>query len=195
MLSGLDLFALVVVSAFMIGGALIDFLQLKVPNWLTFPMMVSAWAYTACLSFLTPVPSGTFLDSIALTAVGFLLLFPFYAVGGMGAGDVKLQMGFGAWIGVLFGLREGFWILLYGFCIAGIVGGLMALSMICWNRTWRANLSNLVTIWSDWMWSSSFTEVAQRAAERKSQMQLLPYGVPLCIGLLGHLYYFVFQQI
>jgi hypothetical protein len=31
--------------------------------------------------------------------------------------------------------------------------------------------------------------MAQKAAQRKSRMQLLPYGIPLCLGSVGYLIY------
>ena len=36
--------------------------------------------------------------SLIGTAVGLVLLLPAYAIGGMGAGDVKLLAGVGAWV-------------------------------------------------------------------------------------------------
>ena len=37
--------------------------------------------------------------SLVGTIVGLALLLPLYAIGGMGAGDVKLLAGVGAWVG------------------------------------------------------------------------------------------------
>ena len=37
------------------------------------------------------------------TLIGWVLLFPALFIGGMGQGDVKMQMGFGSWIGATFG--------------------------------------------------------------------------------------------
>src|ERR1700757_387797 len=93
----------------MIVAAVIDGWKLKVPNWLTFPLVFSGWALGLCHSFglLEATGAGGIGASLATTALGFVLLFPVYAIGGMGAGDVKMQMGFGAWVGALFGLDQG----------------------------------------------------------------------------------------
>jgi prepilin peptidase CpaA len=87
------------ISAAMIAAAVIDGWKLKVPNWLTFPLIVSGWALGLLHTFGWFTQStgvGDVWASLAGTALGFVLLFPVYAVGGMGAGDVKMQMGFGA---------------------------------------------------------------------------------------------------
>ena len=39
-------------------------------------------------------------------AIGLVLLLPAYAIGGMGAGDVKLLAGVGAWVGASVYLRS-----------------------------------------------------------------------------------------
>ena len=45
------------------------------------------------------------------------------AIGGVGEGDVKMQMGFGSWMGAFFGF-EGHCIAItfYAFCAGAIVG-------------------------------------------------------------------------
>jgi hypothetical protein len=35
--------------------------------------------------------------------------------------------------------------------------------------------------------SKSVGEVANKAAQRKSRLHLLPYGIPLCLGFVGYL--------
>ena len=77
-------------------AAVIDGLKLKVPNWLTFPMIISGWIYSATLSPWAGWDG--LLYSLWGTAVGMALLLPAYAIGGMGAGDVKLLAGVGAWV-------------------------------------------------------------------------------------------------
>ena len=81
-------------SVILIVAAVIDGWLLKVPNWLTIPLVFAGWAAGAwCCGF-----SGL-AWSMAGTLVGLGLLLPAYAIGGMGAGDVKLMAGIGAWIG------------------------------------------------------------------------------------------------
>jgi prepilin peptidase CpaA len=169
-------------------AAAIDFWKLKVPNWLTFPMIFTGWAYGLVNGLVQD--ESTFLllwASFVLTWFAMALLLPVYAIGGMGAGDVKMQMGFGAWVGAIFGLGEGFWIVLYGFCLAAVIGGVIALGMIFWRGDLRQNRKNVAEIVRDWFGSSSVYQVADKAKARKPRMHLLPYGVPLCIGFIAYL--------
>ena len=82
------------VSAILILAAWIDGQELKVPNWITFPMVLSGLMYsTAAGGF------DGFLAGLTGMCCGLICLLPLYAVGGMGAGDVKLMAGIGAWVG------------------------------------------------------------------------------------------------
>ena len=77
---------------------------------------------------------------------GFVLLFPVYAIGGMGAGDVKMQMGFGAWIGALRHQRHRLaprrlWIVFWAFCAAAIIGGVLAMGMMLIRGKLQTNMS------------------------------------------------------
>jgi prepilin peptidase CpaA len=176
----------IILCAALVLAAVIDFWKLKVPNWLTFSLILTGWGL-ALLGGPEEFPLlsfGRFGASVTLTLVGFGLLLPVYMIGGMGAGDVKMQMGFGAWVGALYGLQEGFWILLAGFCLGAVVGGVIALGQMLWRGRLQQNWLNLNSILSDLRTAGSVHEVAERAAQRKPHLQLLPYGVPLCIGFV-----------
>ena len=94
------------VTVTLIVAAVIDGLKLKVPNWITFPMILSGWVYST-VAFGWEGLAASLLG----TAVGLGLLLPAYAIGGMGAGDVKLLAGVGAWMGAI--------ITIYAFCALG----------------------------------------------------------------------------
>lgn len=182
----------------MIVAAVIDGWKLKVPNWLTFPLILSGWGLGLLHSlglFLDATGVGGIGASLAGTFLGFILLFPVYAIGGMGAGDVKMQMGFGSWIGAFYGLsatetRPGaLGIIFWAFCLAVVVGGVLALAMIFLRGQYRRNLSNAREILGDLFTMPSPGAVAGKAAERKPRMHLLPYGIPLCIGFVSYLVY------
>src|SRR5436309_15236113 len=84
------------VTATLVVAAVIDGLKLKVPNWITFPMIISGWIYSATIS---PYAGWEgLMYSLIGTAVGLALLLPAYAIGGMGAGGVKLLAGVGVWV-------------------------------------------------------------------------------------------------
>lgn len=185
------------ICAAMIVAAVIDGWKLKVPNWLTFPLILSGWGLGALHNggLLESTGVGGIGASMLTTALGFALLFPLYAIGGMGAGDVKMQMGFGAWIGAFFGMRavDGVhpgagWILIYAFCLSALIGGVLALGMMAARGDWKRNLSNVREILAD-VSGLSVNRMADKAAQRKSRMHLLPYGIPLCLGFVSYLIY------
>src|SRR6202012_4780228 len=74
------------VSAVLIFAAYIDGKQLKVPNWITFPMVFSGLAYHSIANGWTGCSA-----SLMGIGCGLLCLLPLYSIGGMGAGDVKLM--------------------------------------------------------------------------------------------------------
>lgn len=185
------------ICAAMIAAAIIDGWKLKVPNWLTLPLIVSGWVLGVLHSYglWGSSGSGGLGASLLATALGFALLFPLYAIGGMGAGDVKMQMGFAAWVGSFYGLRsvEGFhpgagWILVSAFCLAAVIGGVLALGMIVVRGQLKTNLNNAHDILGDLL-GAGVGKAADKAAQRKSRMHLLPYGVPLCLGFVSYLIY------
>jgi prepilin peptidase CpaA len=182
----------------MIIAAVIDGWKLKVPNWLTFPLVLAGWALGLCHDFGWfggSSGSGGIGASMAGTALGFGLLFPVWLIGGMGAGDVKMQMGFGAWIGAFYGLNGtdwhpgAMWIVFWAFCLAAIIGGILALGMILIRGQLHKNMSNLRAILGDLFGSKGVGEVSDKAAARKPTMHLLPYGIPLCLGFISYLIY------
>src|SRR5437588_3779748 len=140
-----------------IVSAGIDGWKLKVPNWLTFPLVLSGWGlgvFHDC-GLLEGTGSGGIGASMVCTALGFALLFPVYSIGGMGAGDVKMQMGFGAWIGAFYGFEGvagspgALWIIWMAFAIAVIIGGILATFMIAVRGQFRHNLLNTKAILGD----------------------------------------------
>jgi len=179
------------VCAAMVLAAVIDGWKLKVPNWLTLPLIVGGWLYGLSLNLgLHAGPgNGGIGAALAGTFFGFVLLLPVYAIGGMGAGDVKMQMGFGSWVGASFGLWPGLVTIFWAFCFAVIIGGILALAMIFVRRQFRSNLDNTRAILGDLIRTGSLGEMANRAAIRKPRMHLLPYGIPLCLGFVGYLLY------
>src|SRR5258705_4886630 len=120
----------------LILAAVIDGFELKFPNWVTFPFILSGWLYST-LAFGWEGLGWSLLG----TAIGLALLLPAYAIGGMGAGDVKLLAGVGAWVGGT--------ITLYAFCVSAIVGGAIAIVMVLYRRAWNKHYWQFLTIWDE----------------------------------------------
>lgn len=150
-------------------AAVIDGAILKVPNWLTFPFILSGWAYGAGSAGWSGLG-----HSLLGTAVGTLLLLLLRNRGGMGAGDVKLLAGVGAWLGAL--------VTLYAFAATAVVGGVMAIAMIAWRGDWLKHYAMALQIVEEWKTVREPQALAAIARQRKPQMLLLPYGIPMAVG-------------
>lgn len=164
------------VSIVLVVAAVIDGLKLKVPNWITFPMVISGWI----CSFVFFGWAGLGWSMVG-TAVGLALLLPAYAIGGMGAGDVKLLAGVGAWVGAS--------LTFYAFVVSAVVGGLIAVVMVLWRRKWQHHKNQFMNILGEILIIRNPDQLSEIAAERKSTMMLLPYGIPIAIGSIGYFAY------
>lgn len=160
----------------LIVAAYIDGKQLRVPNWLTFPLVLTGLAFNAWMGGWSGLGSGA-LGMI----VGLACLVPLYAVGGMGAGDVKLLAGVGAWLGAA--------VTFYAFCVSAIVGAAMAIVMVLYRRRATQFYANLLMICTEWMQIRNPKELSKLADERKPTMFLLPYGIPICVGSIAYFLY------
>ena len=121
------------VTITLVVAAYIDGKQLKVPNWITFPMIASGWVFNLAMFGWEGLGM-----SLLGTVVGLALLMPAYAIGGMGAGDVKLLAGVGAWMGSS--------VTFYAFCASAIIGGVIALGMILYRKAWSHHKNQFLTI-------------------------------------------------
>jgi prepilin peptidase CpaA len=192
-----------VICGGMILAAVIDGYAFKVPNWCTLSLVVSGW-YVGAMHDLgvTAVPgcapeaTGGLVAALAGTALGFALLFPALFIGGMGQGDVKMTMGFGSWVCAYFGFGVGGWVLWWSFALGVLVGGVFGLVMMAFRREFHKNLANTREIFIDLqvLATAGPEAAARRANARRKNWVRLPYGVPLCVGFLGHLWYLFFLR-
>lgn len=149
----------------------IDYKERRVPNWLNAAIALAGFAAQAYFSGLSGVGTG----ALGL-CVGFAVLIVPWLMHGMGAGDVKLMMAIGVWLGP--------WATFLSFCAGAVIGGVIAVVMILsTGRLWQAygnmatimaKVSNSSTVFSEFGSAKSFGETSQ----------LLPYGVPLTLGTL-----------
>lgn len=94
-------------------GCAIDLKARRIPNWLTFG------AALAGVLFQGATGGGAgLMSAIGGWSVGVAVFFLPFALGGLGAGDIKLIAALGAW----FGPADAVWLALY----TGIAGGVLA---------------------------------------------------------------------
>jgi prepilin peptidase CpaA len=160
------------VSFVLVEAAIIDGRSLRVPNLLTYNFLAGALIFAFWKG-----GSALLLLSVAGAAVGLLTLLPLYAIGGMGAGDVKLMAGVGAWIGP--------WLTLCAFASTAIVGAVIATGMIIHSGRPFRHLAMMHTIGAEVLSIKNPVVLSERAAVRKPTMMLLPYAIPIAIGSIA----------
>jgi prepilin peptidase CpaA len=96
----------------------------------------------------------------------------------MGAGDVKLLAGVGAWM----------WpsATFYAFAVSAVVGGIIAIGMVVWTKSWEKHRTQFWGIFNEIVTIKDPEKLAEIAAERKPRMFLLPYGIPIAIGSIAY---------
>lgn len=161
------------VSAVLVEAAVIDGWKLKVPNWLTFHMVLGGLGYATYVG-----GSAGLLWALAGAAVGLALLLPLHAIGGMGAGDVKLLAGVGAWMGPSLTLGA--------FAASAVVGGVMAVAMVAWSGQFIKHWVQFQVIGHEILTVRNPERLSEIAAARKPSMMLLPYGIPIAVGSIAY---------
>jgi len=132
--SGIDTLLAVqdaIVVAFVATIIVTDWRWRRIPNAVTYPTMLVGLLLGAAESagpagFPGVLFSGGLIDHVAGLAIGFLVSYPFYAAGGLKAGDGKFLMAVGALKGTQFLLLAA----VYG----ALIGGLIAIGFIVARR-------------------------------------------------------------
>ncbi|HJV26059.1 MAG TPA: prepilin peptidase [Aromatoleum sp.] len=177
-------FALAVMFVALAASVLTDIRARKIPNQLIVATLISALAFQALAkpgdSFLAADGGAIGLTSaLAGIAVGFAALFPLYALRAMGAGDVKLMMMVGAFLGPLQTL--GVVVLTFA------AGGVLALVMALWQRSFKQLAINL-----RFMLTTSAVSAATGNSPRFEPLQQtagrMPYAVAIAAGTLLQLF-------
>ncbi len=88
----------------------------RIPNVVTYPAMLVGLAFGVFEGFPGTFFEKGFIDHLAAIVLAFALCYPFYAFGGLKAGDAKLLMAIGAVRGTGFLLASA----LYGALLSGI---------------------------------------------------------------------------
>jgi len=115
----------------LIISAAYDLCSHRIPNYLTYTAMLLGIIFN---TFLTGFEGLLF--SLTGTATGLGVLFTFYLMGGMGAGDVKLLGSVGSFLGA----KGAFW----SFLFSAIAGGVYSIIIIIvFRNKFAGTFSNL----------------------------------------------------
>ncbi len=120
-----------VLVAFVVTIIVTDWRSRRIPNVVTYPTMVIGLALGAVESFSGAGFPGTIfsdglLDHVAGLVLAFLISYPFFAGGGLKAGDGKFLMAVGALRGTGFLFQAAVW--------GALIGGVIALGFIVARR-------------------------------------------------------------
>lgn len=118
-------------------ACVIDIRERRIPNWLTVGATVGGVVYQV----MTNGPSG-FMTAGAGWIAGVAIFFLPFALGGLGAGDVKLVAALGTWLGGM----ETVWLALY----TGTAGAVLALIAAAWSGYLKQALGNVRLLLTHW---------------------------------------------
>lgn len=153
------------------AAAICDWRTYRIPNAITIGGIVFALAYTAAeppsiVAGWTWAPSGML--------VGLMALLPMYAIGAMGAGDVKLM----AMVGAFLGLEGSIYALLF----SGAAGGIAALAFALRKRMLARMFANTGELVRGLMWSVVPGASAPVLPSQAQSVGRLAYGISIACG-------------
>jgi len=146
----------------------------RIPNLLTFGGAAAAFAYAFAVhgvSGLTASLGGWF--------TGAALFIPFFILGGMGAGDVKLLACLGAWLGHDMAI--------YTALYAALAGGVMALALALATGYLGQAFRNVWLLLMHWR-VAGLTPLPSVTLQG-SRSPRLPYALPIAAGLVAALWF------
>ncbi len=145
----------------------------RVPNVLT------AVAIVTGIAAHTALPGGGGVSNALLgLAAGLLVFFPFFALGGLGGGDVKLMAALGTWLG----WSPVLWTAIYG----AVAGGVMAIGVGLSHGYLRQAISNVGGLLLYW-WVQGVKPMKELTLEHGHGPRL-PYAIPIFVGLVTTLW-------
>lgn len=151
-------------------AAVYDVKTRRLPNSLTLGAAVAALVGQVALSGWAGVGLAA-----AGWAAGLALFFPVFALGGMGAGDVKLLAAVGAWLGP--------WGVLWTALYAALAGGVMALGVVLVRGYTAVAIRNLIGLLR--AWSLGGLRPVEGVTLASSAGPRLPYALPIAVGAMA----------
>jgi len=151
--------------ALLAASAVTDIRCRLIYDALTFPAMIAGIVFS-----LSGGPESL-AWSVSGLAVGLLVLYPFYRIGGMGLGDLKLM---GA-VGSLGGLP----LLVSASVDTALAGGIMAMILMA-----RQGQASVILRRSPQVIRALFSRGGKVRFPASSSQGTIPYGVAICLGTI-----------
>ena len=152
-----------ILMIFLAAATATDIHSRRIPNVLVLIMLVCG-----LLLHMAYLGGSGIVTALAGIFLGFAILVPFYAFGALGAGDVKLLAGAGAFLGG--------WGVAVAACATLIVGGLLGLAVIFWQRVGAVLTARYFSVPS--------------ALAATTDAVTIPYSIAIAAGSLVAIYQF-----
>jgi prepilin peptidase CpaA len=164
----------IIVIGVCLAACACDLRSRRIPNILTMTAALAGLTFRAALGGLPGAGS-----SLAGCLVGGALFFPLFALGGLGAGDVKLVAAVGAWLGPL----DAMWACLF----AAMAGGAMAL-VVALVRGYAADM--LRNVWFlGTFWRTQGVHPVPGLTLKEARGPRLAYALPITLGVILALWF------
>lgn len=141
----------------------------RIPNWLTFGSALAAVVLHGYMG--GPAAAGW---ALAGWLVGVAFFLPIFALGGMGAGDVKLLAALGAWLGP----GPIVWVALFSLIAGGVIGLVVAVGYGYLTQAF-ANI-----LWMFQFWRAEGAKPVPEVTLATHKGPRLAYAVPVFAGLM-----------
>lgn len=168
----------------LLAAVVSDVQRQRIPNWVVLVGMVLGLALNALMpegfGFAAKnLPGGVgFLDALAGGGVALLVLLPMYLLRAMGAGDVKLMM----MVGMFLGTVDLVWAVLWTFIAGGMLSVVYAMKV----GVLRKTLGNVKAM----LYRSAIRLAGGSSPaieDAPPPAAKLPYAVAIATGTLGYL--------
>ncbi len=153
-----------------------DVWKFKIYNAHTIPFLLSGLAYHSAVGGIVG-----FRGSLLGALFGFSVLFVFYVMGGMGAGDVKLMAAVGAWLGLP--------LTFYLFIASSLAAGAYSIVLLVLGQSLVETWNNFQILWlrivviGRHLGTDQRVEAEINRSDRR--LRVVPFAAMVMIGLVS----------
>lgn len=166
-------------------GAATDLWKFRVYNALTIPLTLTGLAYHGAAGGWYALS-----DSMLGVLFGFMVLLVPYLLGLMGAGDVKLMAGAGAWLGLQMTV--------YAFVVSALISGVLAVFLILYRGKLGESVLMIrlilyrIAAMGTHFGKDDLVESVSSGPERR--LRAIPFGSMVPLGVIGAVVWSVWIQ-